>query len=229
MSAHLDCFAKPFPAMFLTVTLALAVVALPATEARAQFYGPGYPGVAGGYGFGAPGFGNGGFGAPGFGNGGFGAPGFGNGGFGAPGFGNGGFGAPGFGYGGFGFGYPGYAYGAPYYGGGFGYGFGPSIIYGYGNPGPGVFNPLFGTGLTPLGVNSALTERYVLGRGVTNYARGYGQVTVPGTVTGGVGPGAVLIPMPTTVQAPATPPAPAPATPAAPAPAPGTGAAVNRP
>ena len=61
------------------------------------------------------------------------------------------------GYGGYGY-YPGFAYGGPgfrYYG------------FGYGNPGfytPGLMNPLFGVGMTPLGAQSYLYETQVLGR-----------------------------------------------------------------
>ncbi len=142
--------------------------------------GYGYPGMGGGMGYGYPGMGGGmGYGYPGMGGGmGYGYPGMG---------------------GGMGYGYPGMGggmgYAAPYYGGGLGYGYGPSIIYGYGNPGPGVYNPTFGLGLTPLGVNSALTERYVLGRGLPTYSRGYGQVAPPGTYRVGPGVGTVLIPV----------------------------------
>jgi len=175
MSSCLHRSATRFATLILTLTLALVFYALTATEARAQFYG--YPGMGGGMGYGYPGMGGGmGYGYPGMG-------------------------------GGMGYGYPGMGggmgYAAPYYGGGFGYG--PSIIYGYGNTGPGVYNPMFGLGLTPLGVNSALTERYVLGRGLTTYSRGYGQVTAPRTYSVGPGVGTVLIPVP----APASASAPA--------------------
>lgn len=117
-----------------------------------------------------------------------------------------------FGYGypayGFGYGYPayGFGYGAPYgYSAGSGYGFtgygmaGPSFIYntagigpyGYGafgyGFGPSPFsNPLFGLGLSPLGVQSAVGERYYLGRRgnagpATTYSRGYAPVRPPVT------------------------------------------------
>jgi hypothetical protein len=156
----------------LTVLLALLLLIVPAGPTHAQY---------GGYGYGFPGYGYPGFGA------GYGYPGFG-GGYGYPGFG-GGYGYPGFG-GGYGSGY-GYGYGYPYYGGGgsFAYGvpgisiavpgpYGPSF---YGSPGPGVYNPLFGAGLTPLGVNSALTERQLLGRGIgANTAAGR-RAPAPGT------------------------------------------------
>ncbi len=92
-----------------------------------------------------------------------------------PGWGYGGFyGYPGIGYGGFGYGYPmaavpygyGYGYGYPAYA----YGGYPGFQYygfGYGNPGfytPGLANPLFGVGMTPLGVQSYLYETQILGR-----------------------------------------------------------------
>ena len=51
----------------------------------------------------------------------------------------------------YGYGYPGFRY----------YGFG------YGNPGfytPGLMNPLFGVGMTPLGAQSYMYETQVLGR-----------------------------------------------------------------
>jgi hypothetical protein len=100
-----------------------------------------------------------------------------------------GFGYPGMGWGypmmgGFGYGFPmmgGYGFGNPMMG-GFGYGFPMMGGYGYGygypfdagypgfaytgallsNP---YTNPLFGVGLTPLGVNSYYTEMNLLGRG----------------------------------------------------------------
>jgi hypothetical protein len=100
---------------------------------------------------------------------------------------SGGFGPPWYGYGDPGYSYPGfgYSYGVPVYGYGVpGYGYGvPVYGYpysglnypGYGYPGyypfgpSGALNPLFGLGLTPLGVQSALAERYLLGRGSTGY------------------------------------------------------------
>jgi hypothetical protein len=141
-----------------------------ATPARAQIMGypispygysaPYYGGWGGVY----PGFGYGGLGYGGIGYGGLGYGGIGYGGIGYGGLGYGGIGYGGIGYGGVGYGYPGYGYGYGYPGYGYaGYGYG-----GYGGypliP-PGIFNPLFGLGLSPLGVQSALTERYVLGRG----------------------------------------------------------------
>jgi hypothetical protein len=106
------------------------------------------------------------------------AQGYGYGAYGYPGYGYG-YGGPGFGYGygaGYGYGYPvGGYYG---YGGAFGFGLGvgysyPPVSYNYfGNGYPGVqaplvsgvgdLNPLFGLGLTPLGVQSALAERNLI-------------------------------------------------------------------
>jgi hypothetical protein len=135
--------------------LLLALLVVSAAPARAQVI------VSGG--FGPPWYGYGAFG------------------YGYPGFGYG-YGVPGYGYPGFGYGYgvPGYGYGVPVYG----YGYGVPV-YGstysglnypdYGYPGyfplgpSGAQNPLFGLGLTPLGVQSALTERSLLGRGSTGY------------------------------------------------------------
>jgi hypothetical protein len=119
----------------------------------------------------------------------------------------GGYGFPGYGYG-MGMGFPGYGYGMGY---GLGYGFGyppysegylfngagvtmavpgPFGVYpGYGSYGYGASNPLFGLGLTPLGVNSAIAERYILGRGLSGYSSGYGGVAVPRTGNVGVGTG----------------------------------------
>jgi len=139
--------------------LGLALMTLPAGHARAQLYGFGYgaSGLAGPYGgfnYGYPAVV---FGAP------------------YPRYGFG------YGFGGYGYSYPiaGYSYGYP----GLGY---SGLGYGYGNvplvPTPATsgapyFNPLFGTGLSPLGVNSALSERYVLGRGTgTTYRRSYAPV-----------------------------------------------------
>jgi hypothetical protein len=113
-----------------------------APAANAQFanyggmYGYGFPG---GFGYGMSGFGGGFYGGPGFG-------------FGYPMM-MGGFGYPGMGYG-FGGGY------------GFGYGYGPGAFLG-GYPGygmPGLWNPLFGVGMSPLGAQSFMYETQVLGR-----------------------------------------------------------------
>jgi hypothetical protein len=75
-----------------------------------------------------------------------------------------GYGIPGWGYG-----YPGFAYGYPalaagYYG---GYGYPTYYSFGYGNPGlytPGLINPFFGAGLTPLGVQGYSIETQIFGR-----------------------------------------------------------------
>jgi hypothetical protein len=145
--------------------VAVILVALPAMPARAQFFGAGYGYPAYGYGYGWPGYG-----------------------------GTYGYGYPGLAYG-YGFGYGGYpAFGGGYYAGGVGTSivapYAPFGIY-YGGPGPGVYNPLFGVGLSPLGVDSALTERYMLGRRLTQYQRGYGTAppagTMPGTTTAPAG------------------------------------------
>jgi hypothetical protein len=109
-------------------------------------------------------------------------------GYGFPGYGYGyagpfGYGMPGYGYGmGYGFGMPGYGMGYGYGMPGYGYGYG---MEGYGFPGTGIYygypafagfgyggiatspylNPLFGLGLTPLGIHSYFTEMNLLGRG----------------------------------------------------------------
>lgn len=104
-------------------------------------------------------------------------------------FGYGGYGFPGYGfyggygmYGGYGLGFPGmgFGYGLGFPGMGYGAGIVPGYGYGYGYPFglgyPGFAytgsllsnpytNPLFGVGLTPLGVNSYFTEMNMLGRG----------------------------------------------------------------
>jgi hypothetical protein len=144
------------------------LAALPALPVRAQFlgYGYGYPAYGAGYGYGSLGYGGAyGYGGPGLGYG--------------YGFGDGGY--PAFG-GAYSFGAPGPSFVTPY---------APLGIY-YGGPGPGVYNPLFGVGLSPLGVNSALAERYMLGRGVTRYQNGYGTV-----------PPAIMAPVPATAPSPA--------------------------
>ena len=120
---------------------------------------------------------------PGFGFGGYGmspyAYGYGYG-YGYPGYGMmyGGMGYGGMGYGGMGYGYPGFGGFYPAYGYGYGYGYPyPNItaanVLGYspGLPyaGPAMSspytNPLFGLGLTPLGVQSYFAESNTLGRG----------------------------------------------------------------
>jgi hypothetical protein len=148
-----------------TLALLVALMVLPVATARAQYFGYGgfsygYPG----YGYGYPGIGYG-YGFPGVGYG-YGYPGVGYG-YGLPGVSFG----YGYGYPGVGYGYAGYAYAYP--------GFRPYITAG---TGPGAFNPLFGLGLSPLGVQSALTEasmRAGAARPVTGAAVG-GRVN-PGT------------------------------------------------
>jgi hypothetical protein len=129
--------------------LAAAILLVSSAPAHAQFPAYGGGGLAVGY----PGWGMGygGMGYGGMGYGGMGYGGMGYGGMGYGGMGYGGMGYGGMGYGGIGYGYPGFTY----------YGFG------YGNPGfytPGLANPLFGVGMTPLGVQSYLYETQVLGR-----------------------------------------------------------------
>lgn len=121
-----------------TFALLVALMFLPATAARAQYFG--YGGYGGGFAYGYPGYG---YGYPGIGYG-YGFPGVGYG-YGYPGVGYG-YGFPGMSFG-YGYGYPGYGYGYP--------GFRPYITAG---TGPGMYNPLFGVGLSPLGVQSALAE-----------------------------------------------------------------------
>jgi hypothetical protein len=88
-----------------------------------------------------------------------------------------GFGYPGVGYGytGVGYSYPAFGYGYPAFGYGypaFGYGLGSGLAYpgpvwsvGYPFPyNPAYGNPLFGVGLSPLGVQSYLFETRLLGR-----------------------------------------------------------------
>ncbi|MBV8269501.1 MAG: hypothetical protein JO252_24525 [Planctomycetaceae bacterium] len=129
------------------VVLALAILALPSTAARAQVigygsFGYGYPGF--GYGYGYPGFGYyGSYGYPGFGYGGYG--------YGSN------FALPGYGYG-----YPGYNLGVPQF-------ISPTL-------GTGYVNPLYGLGLSGLGVQSAPAEQILSGRGdqgLAGYSRGY--------------------------------------------------------
>ena len=124
--------------VFGGAALALALGILPAATARGQLMG------YGGMGYGGMGYGGMGYGYPGMGYGGM------------------GYGYPGFGYGGYGYG--GYGYGLPVGGSGYGYGY-PGFGYGYFPFLPGLSNPLFGVGMTPLGVQSALFETNVLGRG----------------------------------------------------------------
>jgi hypothetical protein len=152
----------------LIVTFSFILAALPASPVWAQFlgYGYGYPSYGFGYGYGWPGYG-----------------------------GAYDYGYPGLGYG-YGLGYGGY----PAFGGAYSFGApGPSYVTPYaplgiynGGPGPGVYNPLFGVGLSPLGVNSALAERYTLGRGVARSQNVYGTV-----------PPATVAPAPATAPSPA--------------------------
>ena len=145
-----------------TLALALALTFLSVGQAHAQF-GMGYGGS--GMGYGGMGFGGMGYGGMGYGgNGGMGYGGYGGyGGMGYGGFGNGAFG--GMGNGGFnGYGYGGFGY----------YGLGA----GYLPPGysAGYVNPMFGVGLSPLGVQSALGDRTLRGNfapGTASYSRGY--------------------------------------------------------
>jgi hypothetical protein len=127
-----------------SVVLALAILLIASPPVHAQF--PPFGGM-GPYGYG-PGWGYGGY-------------------YGYP--------LMGPGYGGYGYGYPWYGYGYPGYGFGYGYaGLGAGYYGGYGYPGfgygyagvysRGLVNPLFGTGLTPLGVQSYLFETQGLGR-----------------------------------------------------------------
>ena len=141
----------------LAVALVVLALAFTPRSCQAQFFGyggwgfPGY-GMYGGYGWGFPGMGMGyGFGYPAMGFG-WGYPMMGGFGFGGPMMGGFGFGGPMMGDYGYGYGYP---FGAGY----------PGFAYTgalLSNP---YTNPLFGVGLTPLGVNSYYTEMNLLGRG----------------------------------------------------------------
>lgn len=143
----------------LPFALALVLGALPATRARAQMYGFGY----GAYGVASP-YGGFNYGYPAVA---FGLP------YPRVGF--------GYGYGGYGYSYPiaGYSYAYPglgYSGLGYGYGAYP-YVPSYATSGAPYVNPLFGVGLSPLGVNSALSERYMLGRSTGSaYSRSYAPV-----------------------------------------------------
>jgi hypothetical protein len=138
-------------APILVVTVAL--LGFGARPAEAQYYGYGYPGYGGGFGMGGYPYALGGYG-------------------------NGvGLGGYGYGVGGYGYGIGGYGYGS--YPAGYQYGYTPFLgsIPGYnmgmpyGWTGPGSWNPLFGVGTTPLAVESALTERYMFGRGLRTNGR----------------------------------------------------------
>jgi hypothetical protein len=157
MSRIRGFFGKGKGARTLLMVLAL-LVASPGL-ARAQFLG--------GWGYG--GWGYGGWGYPGYGFGGYGMSPYAFG-YGYP--------AYGIGVGGMAYGYPGFGGFYPGYGYGYGYGYPyPNITTGYalgyspGLPyaGPAMSspytNPLFGLGLTPLGVQSYFAEANMLGRG----------------------------------------------------------------
>src|SRR5258708_4988758 len=124
--------------------VSLALLAAGVQSVKAQYFGSGYPGY--GYGSGYPGYGYGGYG---------------------------GYGVAGYPYmlGAYGYGsglYPGYTYGYTAFNGVIpGYNMGMP----YGWTGPGSWNPLFGVGTTPLAVESALTERYMIGRGLRTNGR----------------------------------------------------------
>jgi hypothetical protein len=152
--------------------VALALISGPARTARGQYFGYGYGYPAYGYGF--PGYGLAAYGYPmgGYGSFGYGYPWHGYGyGLGYPAFGFG-YGYPGFGLGGFGFGfgagYPGFAFG-------WNYPYTTDWLASFTNPPimPGLYNPYFGVGMTPLGLQSYLAERYMLGRGLTGSTPSY--------------------------------------------------------
>lgn len=131
-----------------SLILIVAALALASGAANAQF--PGY-----GWGYGFPAYGYGAYASP-FG---YGMAGYG---YGMPGY-----GYPGMAYG-YGYGMAGYGYGMPGYGyPGMGYGYADRPAIGYASPitASPYMNPLFGVGLTPLGVQSYLTEANLLGRG----------------------------------------------------------------
>jgi hypothetical protein len=142
--------------------LTVALLACSPREARAQFYG------YGGFGFPAYGYGGLGFGYGGLGFG-YGGLGFGYGGYGYGGYpASYGYGYPGGGYGGYNYGYPGL--GVTSFGVGYG-GFSPYLVPSLNN-----WNPYFGLGLSPLGVQSAVTETAIM-RGAASSSRGY--VAIP--------------------------------------------------
>ncbi len=127
---------------FRTPLLLAALLLAPASFAQAQL---------GGYG--------GGFGYPVYGYGGYGGP------MGM------GYGYPGMGYGyGYGYGYPGMGYGFGGPGLGYGYGLGYNGVQQYFYPSMGYANPLFGLGLSPLGVQSNLAETALI-RGAGSVGR----------------------------------------------------------
>ena len=133
-----------------SLILGLAIIVIAAGKAGAQYPGYGWGGGYPGAGYGYPGFS---YGYPGFG-------------YGYPGF---GFGNPGFGYG-----YPAFGYG---WGAGAAY---PGPVYVAGYPSPylgGYWDPLFGVGLSPLGVQSYLYETRALGRVPRSSAGSYGAAS----------------------------------------------------
>src|SRR5262249_14262260 len=60
----------------------------------------------------------------------------------------------------------------------------------------GISTPMLGVGLTPLGVSSALTEHYMLGRNIPGYSSSYGPVRyrIPANVGAAPGAGTVAVP-----------------------------------
>ena len=155
MSRIRGCLGKRAQTLSMVLGLVLASPGL----ARAQFLG----------GFGYGGWGYGGYGYPGYGFGGYGVSPYMYGyGYGYPAYGMG-YGGMGYGYPGMGGFYPGYEYGYgtlyPNITAGYALGYSPGLPY----AGPAMSspytNPLFGLGLTPLGVQSYFAESNLLGRG----------------------------------------------------------------
>jgi hypothetical protein len=141
MSGARATIRRPLAALALTIV----VLAMAAGTSRAQYFGYGFPagyGMYGGYyGYGYPGY----------------AFGYGN-----PAFAGYGYGYPGFGYG---FGYPAFAYSYPAYGAGLGYAYPTGLAYGGDLFVAPYWNPLFGVGTSPLGLQSFLSESNLFGRG----------------------------------------------------------------
>ena len=137
-----------------SLTLGLIIMLMSTGKAGAQYLGYGWGGAYPGMGFGYPGVG---FGYPGMGY---------------------GYAGAGYAYPGWGYGYPGIGYGYPAFGYGLAY---PGPVYVAGYPSPynwgGYWNPLFGVGLTPLGVQSFSYETRVLGRVPRSSASYYGAVS----------------------------------------------------
>jgi hypothetical protein len=152
------------PRLAPLLTLALGLMILPASSAKAQYLGyggSGYGGLGyGGFGYGGLGFGYGGYG----GYGGFGGLGYG----GLGGFGIGGFDGYGYGYG---FAYAGQAY-TNYIG---------ANLGGLGYPGISLRNPYFSAGTSPLAVQNVFLERSLFGRTTPAHGpvQGYQGVSVP--------------------------------------------------